>query len=393
MAADRLSPLRDVGRICLRSDASCRESTRSRALRPPWSGVLAIGFSRAGTRSIGRGRRLRPASMSKHTLVAMRYSQDRIDPRLSNRSKPRNAWMKVSWTASSASGAPKHPTAEGRDPTRCCSSSSTAATKLGTSAVVAARSRGWRANRFPSLSWNIDHQPKLCSTGGCGNSTPRAPRLLVRPRQVVAAEEDVRCRRFRGRSVARPAQEGEHRESCSCPAYRPRANAPRLRACRAQAGTQPRPPRSAARDPDPRPRRRAFSHPRSRRHLLSAAWSGDPGRSRPSRRLRWDIVGAVGHDRFGMPGTATDSVSDEGGELAALPMAHRISPREPRQDVESSHSSNVRAGERGLPGRAGGRPTQSQRWLSGKAGSLALSIRPGRRAGRRAASPRPRGVP
>ena len=34
-------------------------------------------------------------------------------------------------------------------------------------------SRGPRAKRFPSRSSNNDHQPKLSSTGGCGNLTPR----------------------------------------------------------------------------------------------------------------------------------------------------------------------------------------------------------------------------
>jgi hypothetical protein len=34
--------------------------------------------------------------------------------------------------------------------------------------------RGTRASRLPSGSSNSDHQPKGCSTGGCGNFTPRA---------------------------------------------------------------------------------------------------------------------------------------------------------------------------------------------------------------------------
>ena len=45
----------------------------------------SIGSQR-GPRSIGSARRLRPLSMSKHTFVAMRYSQDRSADRPSNRS-------------------------------------------------------------------------------------------------------------------------------------------------------------------------------------------------------------------------------------------------------------------------------------------------------------------
>jgi hypothetical protein len=53
--------------------------------------------------SIGSARRRRPFSMSKHTLLAIRYSQDRSAERPSNRSKPRQARTNVSCTASSAS--------------------------------------------------------------------------------------------------------------------------------------------------------------------------------------------------------------------------------------------------------------------------------------------------
>jgi hypothetical protein len=41
--------------------------------------------------------------MSRHTLVAMRYSQDRSADRPSKLSNPRQARTIVSWTASSAS--------------------------------------------------------------------------------------------------------------------------------------------------------------------------------------------------------------------------------------------------------------------------------------------------
>ena len=57
----------------------------------------------AGPRSIGRARRWRPLSMSRQTLVAIRYSHDRRAARPSKRSMLRHARTIVSWTASSAS--------------------------------------------------------------------------------------------------------------------------------------------------------------------------------------------------------------------------------------------------------------------------------------------------
>ena len=57
----------------------------------------------AGPKSIGSARRLRPFSRSRHTLVAIRYSQVRSDERPSNRSSPRHARTMVSCTASSVS--------------------------------------------------------------------------------------------------------------------------------------------------------------------------------------------------------------------------------------------------------------------------------------------------
>ena len=54
---------------------------------------------------MGRARRLRPRSMSRQTLVAMRYSQDRTLDRPSNRAAACQARSIVSWTASSASKA------------------------------------------------------------------------------------------------------------------------------------------------------------------------------------------------------------------------------------------------------------------------------------------------
>ena len=56
-----------------------------------------------GPTSIGRARRWRPRSMSRHTLVAIRYSQDRTDERPSNWADDRQARSIVSCTASSAS--------------------------------------------------------------------------------------------------------------------------------------------------------------------------------------------------------------------------------------------------------------------------------------------------
>jgi hypothetical protein len=63
------------------------------------------GADAPGDRSIGIARRRRPLSESKHTLVAMRYSQDRSEERPSKRSTPRHARTMTSWTASSASEA------------------------------------------------------------------------------------------------------------------------------------------------------------------------------------------------------------------------------------------------------------------------------------------------
>ena len=59
--------------------------------------------STPGPRSIGRARRCRPRSMSRQTLVAIRYSQERSDERPSKRSTARQARTIVSCTASSAS--------------------------------------------------------------------------------------------------------------------------------------------------------------------------------------------------------------------------------------------------------------------------------------------------
>ena len=66
------------------------------------SGASAL---RAGPRSIGRARRWLAPFMSRHTFVAMRYSQERNDERPSNASNPRQARTNASWTASSASNA------------------------------------------------------------------------------------------------------------------------------------------------------------------------------------------------------------------------------------------------------------------------------------------------
>ena len=55
--------------------------------------------------SIGRARRWRPRSMSRQTLVAMRYSQERTAERPSKLSAFFQARTIVSCTASSASNA------------------------------------------------------------------------------------------------------------------------------------------------------------------------------------------------------------------------------------------------------------------------------------------------
>jgi hypothetical protein len=65
-------------------------------------GVAAV---EGEARSMGRARRWLLLAMSRQTLVAMRYSQDRTLARPSKRSKPRQARTIVSWTASSASKA------------------------------------------------------------------------------------------------------------------------------------------------------------------------------------------------------------------------------------------------------------------------------------------------
>jgi hypothetical protein len=57
----------------------------------------------AGARSMGRARRLRPFSMSKQTLVAIRYNHGRNPARSSSLPSPRHARTKVFCTASSAS--------------------------------------------------------------------------------------------------------------------------------------------------------------------------------------------------------------------------------------------------------------------------------------------------
>ena len=56
-----------------------------------------------GPKSIGRARRSRPRSWSRHTFVAIRYSHDRSVLRPSNESTFFQARTIVSWTASSAS--------------------------------------------------------------------------------------------------------------------------------------------------------------------------------------------------------------------------------------------------------------------------------------------------
>ena len=79
-------------------------SGRERRARPMDLGPAGVADF-AGARSIGRARRSFPLSMSRHTLVAIRYSHERSPDRPSKRSKPRQARSSVSCTASSASNA------------------------------------------------------------------------------------------------------------------------------------------------------------------------------------------------------------------------------------------------------------------------------------------------
>ena len=67
------------------------------------STALASATGVDGPISIGRARRCGLRTMSTHTLLAMRYSQDRSDERPSKLSIARQARIIVSWTASSAS--------------------------------------------------------------------------------------------------------------------------------------------------------------------------------------------------------------------------------------------------------------------------------------------------
>ena len=87
------------------SAGSTRESAigdthRARAA-PAQRGLDSGGHD--GPISMGRARRCRLRSMSRHTLVAIRYSQERTLERPSKRSAARQARTIVSCTASSAS--------------------------------------------------------------------------------------------------------------------------------------------------------------------------------------------------------------------------------------------------------------------------------------------------
>ncbi len=100
-------------RIVSRDSVTSAGSSVGCTARPSGMGWIHLLSGRRGpasespddddTRSIGSARRCRPWIMSRHTLVAMRYSQDRSADRPSKRSKPRQARTIVSWTASSAS--------------------------------------------------------------------------------------------------------------------------------------------------------------------------------------------------------------------------------------------------------------------------------------------------
>ena len=105
----------NASRIDSRATASSPGSPPSGSARPSGIGSIQNASERVpprGTsaldgdpRSIGRARRWRALSMSRHTLVAMRYSQERTEDRPSKRSNAFHALTRVSWAASSASKA------------------------------------------------------------------------------------------------------------------------------------------------------------------------------------------------------------------------------------------------------------------------------------------------
>ena len=106
----------NANRMLSRSAASSAGSASSGMTRASGIGVIhrcsgdtsaseATSGGRDGPSSIGRARRCRPRSMSRQTLVAIRYSHDLTLDRPSNRSAARQARTIASCTASSASNA------------------------------------------------------------------------------------------------------------------------------------------------------------------------------------------------------------------------------------------------------------------------------------------------
>jgi hypothetical protein len=109
------------GRCCSAATNASRSVSRDSATSAGWASAAstrtsAIGSTQecsgspsadsaveAGPRSIGCARRWAPCSMSKHTLLAMRYTHDFSAARASRRSAARQARTIVSCTASSAS--------------------------------------------------------------------------------------------------------------------------------------------------------------------------------------------------------------------------------------------------------------------------------------------------
>jgi hypothetical protein len=91
------------------------------------------------------------------------------------------------------------------------------------SATVHFASRGVSAKRLPSVAWNSDHHPNGCSTGGCGNSTPRALIWSYVSGQVVAVEHDVRGRQplRSGRPLALPQAQNDGHRSVGRPHLEP----------------------------------------------------------------------------------------------------------------------------------------------------------------------------
>jgi hypothetical protein len=90
------------GRCCTAATNASRTDSRARTACSALSSVIG---SSAASRPIGRAWRFLPSRMSRQMFLAMRWSHERSDARPS-KSAPRQARMKVSWTASSASLAP-----------------------------------------------------------------------------------------------------------------------------------------------------------------------------------------------------------------------------------------------------------------------------------------------